>query len=590
MPRHLLIVRHQSSLRVTNPAEVLGVFSDSDMRLPRTDMEIDSRPLEESVEGGHWRSSDEFVRRAAVDLRSASQDGAAEIHYFGIGEVPHVIGIGAHFGDETLVHVHDYDRDRDTWAWPATSSPLTVETIGLPREPVAQSGEVTLVIEISYPIDRHDVDRAVGTDLLSAVRIRAVPEPVPGIIRSPSDVMSVRRAVREALAAITRYRPSVSVIHLFIAAPMSVCFAVGQELRLRNSADVMTYRYRRGDPTEVYKRAILLTARPLSRASRAVGEEERALAAHIRPIFAEALSDIKAHARLIGETSPWYGGFEQNELLKEIAPFATLTALRSVVHDDDEVSLAPRAEDYAFVKGHPCTWEISDGLLLAFYEAAERNDAALRTLARLFFYHEYLHDWQDLTKYTAEDVGSFPNCLEAIDYMADSYAFLHQLDRAMRVEGLVAAEAQHFLVDQIGLAIASFWAFEPATPNMEWQERRIRRYLNWYWRRVQLRSAPDLRVALRTLSRRPAIEVAGFKYRTGGGRHLVIVNEPRPGDTPEVGIVLEDGRFHRLGSTTDLGIEALMRAFGEGDRAAIDRFFNSLFEHLRATGGVFAAI
>lgn len=587
MPRQLLIVRHQSSLRVTSAAEVLRAFSDSDLRLPRADIEIDTRPLEESVEGGHWRSSDEFVRKAATDLRSVSKDGAAEIHFFGIGEVPHVIGIGAHFGDETLVHVHDYDRDRDTWTWPAASSPLAVEIIGLPREEVAQSGEVTLVIEISYAIDQHDVDRAVGTDLLSAIRIQAAPEPSPGIVGSPSDVMSARQAVREALAAVARYRPGASVIHLFIAAPMSVCFAVGQELRLRNSTDVMTYRYRRGDPTEVYKRAILLTARPLPRASRAVREEERAVAAHIRPIFAEALSDIKAHARLIGDARPWYDGFEQHDLLQEIAPFATLISLRAVVHDDDELSLSPRAEDYAFVKDHPRRWEISDGLLLAFYDTAKGNDTQLRTLARLFFYHEYLHDWQDLTKYTAEDVGSFPNCLEAIDYMADSYAFLHQLDRAMRVEGLAAAEAQHFLVDQISLAIASFWAFEPVAPNMEWQERRIRRYLNWYWRRVQLRSAPDLRVALRTLSRRPAIEIAGFKYRTGSGRQFVLVNEPRPGDTPAIGVVLEDGRFDRRGSTRDLSITALMRAFGEGDREAIDRFFNSLFEHLRATGGVF---
>lgn len=231
---------------------------------------------------------------------------------------------------------------------------------------------------------------------------------------------------------------------------------------------------------------------------------------------------------------------------------------------------------------------MSDALVLALAEAAGHDEIKLRALARLFFYHEYLHDWQDLTKYTAEDVGSFANCLEAIDYMADSYAFLHQLDRAIRVERLREADAREFLVDQITLAIASFWAFEPQAANVEWQERRLRRYLNWYWRRVQLREAPDLTTAIRTLSRRPNIEIAGFKYRTGGGRHFVLVDEPRPGDVPELGVVLEDGRFHRLGSTTDLSIEAVMRAFGEGNRNAIDRFFNSLYEHLRATGSVFA--
>jgi hypothetical protein len=91
------------------------------------------------------------------------------------------------------------------------------------------------------------------------------------------------------------------------------------------------------------------------------------------------------------------------------------------------------------------------------------------------------------------------------------------------------------------------------------------------------------------LTRRPAIEIAGFKYRTGGGRHYVLLNQPRPGDVPEIGLVLEDGRFMRRGATTDLGIEAVMLAFGDQDRGAIDRFFNSLMEHAKQTGAVFAS-
>jgi hypothetical protein len=511
-----------------------------------------------------------------------------EIHYFGIAEVPHVIGIGAYFGDETLVHAHDYDRDHDSWGWPADSALLSLETLGLPGELVNQSGEVTLVVELSYPIDQRDVDAVVGSDVLSAVRIRPTTNPVPAIVRSPADVRVAREIVREAIAAIERYRPGTSLIHLFIAAPVSVCFAVGQELRLRNGVDVITYRYRSQDRSEPYKRALLLTGRPLGRGSRSVSEEERSLAAQYRPVFVSALNDVRAHAATLGGDGSWFAGFQPTESVHATAPFPSLAPLQSVVLADDQFSLIPRDRDYALSKDRQRRWEMSDALVLALAEAAGHDEIQLRALARLFFYHEYLHDWQDLTKYTAEDVGSFANCLEAIDYIADSYAFLHQLDLAIRVEGLREADARRFLVDQITLAIASFWAFEPEAPNIEWQERRLRRYLNWYWRRVQLREAPDLTTAIRTLSRRPSIEIAGFKYRTGGGRHFVLVEEPRPGDVPELGVVLEDGRFHRLGSTTDLNIEAVMRAFGQADREAIDRFFNSLFEHLRATGAVFA--
>jgi len=588
-PARLLIVRHHSPLRVTGTDEVLTAFSDSELRLAREDLEFDSRPLEESVEGGHWRSSDEFVRRAAAQLHEVVARVPSEVHFFGIAEVPHIIGLGAHFGDETLVHVHDYDRDRHSWAWPATSSSLHMEATGVPQEPVAHSGEVSLVIEVSYSVYQADVDAVIGSDLLAAVRLRPTIDPSPGVVRCEADVGSVRESVRKALAAIDRYRPGASLIHLFIAAPVSVCFAVGQELRLRNGVDVMTYRYRSVNPSEPYSRAILLSARPLGQGSRAVTAEERQVAARFRTVFVQALDDVKAHAATLGAERPWYSQFRFEETLHSISPFPALDPLRSVVLKEDRFSLVPRDAEYALPKDRPRTWEMSDALVLALAEAAGYDDNRLQALARLFFYHEYLHDWQDLTKYTAEDVGSFANCLEAIDYMADSYAFLHQLDRAIRVDGLPDTEAQEFLVDQISLALASFWAFEPVGQNVEWQERRLRRYLNWYWRRVQLREAPDLVTAIRTLSRRPSIEIAGFKYRTGGGRHFVLVNEPRLGDVPEIGVVLEDGRFHRLGTTTDLGITEVMRAFGNGERGAIDRFFNSLFEHLRATGGVFAS-
>jgi hypothetical protein len=585
----LLIVRHQSPLRVTGEAEVLTAFSGDQLRLARENVEIDSRPLEESVEGGHWRSSDEFIRRSAAQLRELADRTPSEIHYFGIAEVPHIVGIGAHFGDETLVHSHDYDRDRDSWAWAAESGSFALQTLGLPGELVPHSGDVSLIVEVSYSIDQRDVDTVIGSDLLATVRVRPTTDPTPGIVRSQADVHAVRGAVRESLAAITRYRPGTSLIHLFVAAPVSVCFAIGQELRLRNGVDVMTYRYRSTNPSEPYKRAVLLTARPLPRGSRVVTEEERPVAARLRSVFARALDDVKHHAATLGGSAPWYSQFQSAEAIRDVAPFPTLIPLRSVVLDGDQFSLAARDADYALPKDRPRTWEMSDALVLALAEAAGQDERRLQALARLFFYHEYLHDWQDLTKYTAEDVGSFANCLEAIDYIADSFAFLHQLDRAVRVEGLRESDAQQFLVDQITLAIASFWAFEPQPPNFEWQERRLRRYFNWYWRRVQLREAPNLATAIRTLSRRPSIEIAGFKYRTGGGRHFVLVNEPRSGDVPELGVVLEDGRFHRLGSTTDLSIEAVMRAFGDADRPGIDRFFNSLFEHLRATGTVFAA-
>ena len=590
-PQRLTIIRHQSSMRTVDESELLSAFTDRELKLPRSEIVLDARPLNEDIEGGFWRSSDEWVRRTAEDLRAHLSEEAGDAHYFGIAEVPHVLGVAAYLGDEVLVHAHDYDRDLHSWHWPNDSEPVAIDIAGAPSEFVSQSGEAVLIVEVSYPVNQTDVEAVTGTEVLASIRIRpSGRNPTPTIVRSEADVLAVRQRVRDALAAIAQFRPGVKLIHLFAAAPVSVIFAIGQELRLRNGRDVQTYRYRADEPAERYKAGILLTARRSAGAARQLTTEQRDQASELRSVIRDALDDVKRHAASIPKQSPWFSVLEPNDLLRKVAPFRTLIPLSEVVDNDDRFSDISRDRDYALPKDRPRAWEMSDSLVLDFYAGADGDRGRMRLLAALFFYHEYLHDWQDLTKYTAEDVGSFANCLEAIDYMADTYALLHQLDRAIR-NGDVKDEGaqQQFLVDQIGLAISSFWAFEPKPPHYEWQERRLRRYLNWYWRRVQMREAPNLETALRILARRPSIEVAGFKYRTGGGRHYVLLNEPRPGDVPEIGLVLEDGRFTRRGTTTDLGIEALMRAFGEQDRAAIEVFFNSLMEHTKQTGAAFAA-
>jgi hypothetical protein len=60
-PNRLIIVRHQAPLRTVGDNEVLTGLSDDQHRLPRTEILVDSRVLDEAVEGGHWRSSDEFI-------------------------------------------------------------------------------------------------------------------------------------------------------------------------------------------------------------------------------------------------------------------------------------------------------------------------------------------------------------------------------------------------------------------------------------------------------------------------------------------------------------------------------------------------
>jgi hypothetical protein len=48
-----------------------------------------------------------------------------------------------------------------------------------------------------------------------------------------------------------------------------------------------------------------------------------------------------------------------------------------------------------------------------------------------------------------------------------------------------------------------------------------------------------------------------------------------------IGIVLENGRLKRRGSSADASIEGLLQAFSQHDTDAIERFFNALAEHTK---------
>ena len=584
--KRIILVRHQAPLRVISEEEPLTALEPDELAAARAPLVFDSRDLAEAVEGGHWDSSDAWVRERAFQLQEVVERDGGEVHYFTMAEVPHIVGLAAHFGDAVPVHVHDHRDEQgvSNWSWQTDKKTFDLAVSALPSEIVSQPGEATLVIEISYPIDQALVDSLVGGDLLSAIRITIADQPpTRGIVKSVADLWEVREAVRDALAALRRARPGLQRIHLFIAAPPSVCFAVGQELQLRNGTDVQTYRYRSNDPAEPYKPALLLTSRGLPGTARPLTEEETALAADLRSVCRQALTDVKEHAaQLRSADGDWYAGFSFADKLTAIKPFRALRPLHALVKDDDEFDDTPREVDYEFVTKDVRRWRMSDRLILAFYNAAGKDRERMRQLVRLFYYHEYLHDFQNLTKYTAEDVGSFANCLEAIDYMADTYALLHQLDHATRAGSDFSNDKDQrlFLGEQMDLAIRSFWAFEPAAPAYVWQERRLRRYLNWYWRRAQISRLNTVAHAVRRLARQPHVEVAGLTYQTGRGRQFVVLNKPRPGDKVEIGLVLESGAFWRQGSATDLDIEETMLAFANHDQVAIDRFFSSLYHHV----------
>lgn len=438
-----------------------------------------------------------------------------------------------------------------------------------------------LRVEVSYPILDAHLEAAIGKDRLANIRIvPAARSPTPGLVRSEQDVASVRQAVREALAALASARPNADSIHLFVAAPVSVCIAIGQELRLRNSRDVQTYRYRSGSSDRALAPALLLTSGDVSEPAKALTEADIALARQLRTVWQTALDEVRQHASDVAPSDgrPWYSSLRRADWLTAAAPFSTLKPMADLVSAADHVPATAITEEFEFDKAKRA-WRFSDELILAMFEAAGKNERQLREHARLFFWHEYVHDWQGLTASTSIEVGRLPNCLERVDYMADVYAICHQIDFLER-QGL-GSTIGDALVAQIDIALRSFWAFEPAGPMADTQERRLRRYLNWYWQRVRILESRDPTAALSILAHQPCIEISGLRHRVAGGRIFVVLRDPGGFGRLHVGVVLDDGRLRRFGSGVDLNIEELLTAFSQHDHESIGRFFSSLAEHVK---------
>lgn len=597
MAERLLLIRHSSPLRAVTEQEVLATLRELDLPLPREIVAVDTTEFADDVAVADWERSTTYLReRAAAILRLANDDPrATELRYFGLAEIPHVIALGAFLGDERYVRTVDYDRHGKEWSWPASEQTLTLKTTPLPMERLTQPGIAIVRVSLSGAISDADVEAAVGRETLADVTITPANGTAPevGLVRSPADVEHVRTVVRSTLSAILAARPGVEILHLFVAAPVSACFVIGQELHLRSTVPVQTYRFRPGDGAPAYVEAICLAASSAAPSDTTLTAADVDRARHVRDVWAKALLSVQAYAAArskepLDPPHRWYGTLRLGDAMADACPFPALPPLWQVVDARDTVDPTPFAGDGGY--GHDKDlhlWRLGDALLLGLADAAG-DDASLQRLLQLFLFHEYLHEHNALTKYTAQEVGSYPNSLEHIDYAADLYALLHQLGWALIYDAqAVRTEEQQreFLVAQMDLVIRSFWAFDRPFPRDQWQVRRLRRYLNWYWRHVQVKRATDLATTFAALARRPAIELAGMRQRVAGRRIFADLTKRLPGEQLSLAVVLEDERLMRINNSVVTNLEELLHAFRSGGHAAIQRFFNAVYEEAKNWGG-----
>jgi hypothetical protein len=325
----------------------------------------------------------------------------------------------------------------------------------------------------------------------------------------------------------------------------------------------------------------LLTPEASADVQRPLTAEEQVLADSARLVWAQALAEIHGHAQLLRAVGSW-PNYLAPALTQTFPRFAELASIWELVRADDAIS-PDDATEFHFDRSTRM-WILPDRMLLSMRIAADGNEDRMRRLARAFFWHEYLHEFQYLTEHTAIGIGGFANCLERLDYVADAYGTLHQLDYLIRqaaTDHFTEIDIVRLLRESISEAIDAFWTFEPPAPTQNWQVRRVRRYLNWYWRREQISSADSLAVAIAQLCEPPVIELVGPPISTDTRRVFLDLARIHRPDLLELALIDERNRLQRFPTSTTLSIPGLLEAFRQHDRPGIDRFFAALVDHAR---------
>ncbi len=557
---------------------------------------IDTSQFAGTGDSVNWEAAHAEIWRRANELRhQISARPESRVAYFGGGpEIPLAIALGAYIGEHQEIDLFEM-HDNGNWAWPQAQGTLELDVCGKPLDRQATEGPATLRIELSSSVEERLMrDFVVETDEVANVIIRPrdqEPE-VRTRVRSRQDLEAVRIATRDALSAIMNHRPNVTAVHLFVAAPPSACVVVGQELRLRNMPWVETYRFRRsaeGEPS--YVQAVRLRAAGPMPQEMPLTAEEHAIAQELRQtVFAAALRDVEEYSAEKRKGSAdgelWFDRLVLGEELRQVRPFTALPPVYAVLPDRSTVDPASMEDALYGYQRNTRVWRVNDRFLLELTRAYDGHVPTMLQLVRLFMFHETLHVAHGITKAKVEEVGKFPNALEHVDYTADLYAILHELDRSAAIDpvgdGAAYPALQERVAALIDAVVRSYWAFElpPPEPLDRMEIRRIRRYLNWYWQRERVLMSKNPLQLARILGRKPIVEVAGLDMYAESRRVFGSFQRFDRRVGLELAIVLDDEELRRVPSSVTVPIEELIGAFRRRDHSQIQVFFRRVFDEI----------
>lgn len=567
--------------------EVLPALTDETRQGDRPVVELDvmAEGLR-AIETEDWSGAAmELTRQFTEKLKPVmAVHPGARLAYFGTAPIPLAMQLGSLVGSWAAIDTYLRHHERGTWSWrePLAARGPKLGISGMPQEMVRAEGDAVIRVSTSIEVDARDT-QAVVAEPLAEIDIKLEPAALDAM---DSMVLLDRVAAtfREALDAVSRFRPGVQTVHVFAAVPVGLAFRMGTRINPTMSPRIQTYQFSRIAEVR-YRRAITLNE-PV-RDAIVLSDEERTKADEARKGFANEARRLQT---LAGIYKDWSQGRDKPSWLDFVLadpaaserlkapPWTALVPISSTSLVDANVDqeMKPVEDSFCFDRTRN-TWKLGDDLLAAIVKGfPDKEDQACA--ARMLLLHEGLHGCHSLTSATSPEIGLFPKILEEVDYQADVWAMLHEYRLARLSAGQIDARALFLAL--IRTATRTMWAFDAgATPLYEIPVRRLNRYLIWYWQYLRIERVRDLSGVAGILSRRPVLEIAGPSVVVRGSR-VYYQLDPRHARRLELA-VLHDNAVRRLGEAGRLRLDELLDGLRARDGERVKEVLRGAFDQLQ---------
>jgi len=177
------------------------------------------------VEQTFWADEDENLKRLfdkRVREPLSEPGGVRHLSVFALAAQPLLVSLGTLLGDIAEVDVFQRHREPQTWNWPASAEPLKFEVV----EPSNDGSTPALLVDISGRVTEDRIYHALGEG--ASIWRLTVASPHNDIIKSRDHLAAFRAAARPLFSAIKEKHGQNTALHIFLAAPVSVCVELGR--------------------------------------------------------------------------------------------------------------------------------------------------------------------------------------------------------------------------------------------------------------------------------------------------------------------------------------------------------------------------